>query len=396
MPVKLLLVSRTGSHNLDLSYGGSIRTTMLLTHLAKHSELHVHVAPARASGDLLGDLRRLGATPVEMPVPLQAGPVAMKIRRILSGQVARKCLFDATHLQGRDLLRRLEEQVQPDVIWFPNVDDLWVFGPPTTAKCFVDFADIHFVQCNTFAALAGPVARVLSRYDLTTLERRERQVASEADLRVLCSPDDQAILGCKPSHVIPNGYPFPAQELPDSLEGSRDVMFIGRLDYAPNSDAVQYLCHEIWPAVHERFPGSTLHIVGKYGSQRIAAAGNVTGVKVHGFVADARPLWSKTRVLVAPIRAGSGTRLKIVEAWARGRAVVSTSKGAEGLNATDGKHILLADDTAAFVESVCKLLGDDSLAQILAGQAFEYGRRNFSWQSAEKQSANLVKMLSEM
>lgn len=161
------------------------------------------------------------------------------------------------------------------------------------------------------------------------------------------------------------------------------ILFCGSLDWYPNLDALDYLLEEIMPLLIERLPGIKLRIVGKGPppslQKRLAGRVNVEFV---GEVSDVRPYLAKAPAVVVPLRIGGGSRIKILEALAMGKAVVSTSIGAEGLAVSDGVHILLADTPAEFVSRVVELLTSHHLRQRLG----ENGRRlvvdRYSWDRA--------------
>jgi glycosyltransferase involved in cell wall biosynthesis len=138
------------------------------------------------------------------------------------------------------------------------------------------------------------------------------------------------------------------------------VMFTGTMDFEPNIDGVDYFCREIWPRVAKAVPNAKFRIVGKNPVAAVRRLACET-VEVTGTVPSVADHLNQAWVLVVPLRMGGGTRLKIYEAMAAGRAVVSTSVGAEGLDVRNGKNIILADDPQAFAQSVAALLRDPEL-----------------------------------
>jgi glycosyltransferase involved in cell wall biosynthesis len=130
------------------------------------------------------------------------------------------------------------------------------------------------------------------------------------------------------------------------------------MDWLPNEDAMTYFCRDILPLVRAEEPGTTLSIVGRAPTPAVSALAADPGIVVTGRVADIRPHVADASVYIVPLRIGGGTRLKLFEAMAMGRAVVSTTVGAEGLPVTDGRHLMLADTPAAFARTVVGLLRD--------------------------------------
>ncbi len=193
--------------------------------------------------------------------------------------------------------------------------------------------------------------------------------ASEDDARAVCRIAPAARV-----EVYPNALPW--VETPHLTEFPR-VVFSGNFEYHPNIDAVAFLVREIWPQVRRAYPDLGLRLVGRGDRfiRHLLPPGSVeqTGIEVTGPVEDARPEIAQARVVVAPLRAGSGTRVKILEAWAAARCVVATPLAAEGLAAEDGVNISLASGASAFAAQVVRLLGDSAARERIA----TYGRRTF-------------------
>jgi glycosyltransferase involved in cell wall biosynthesis len=149
----------------------------------------------------------------------------------------------------------------------------------------------------------------------------------------------------------------------------------------PNVDGVVYFLREIWPRIVAARPDARFVVVGADPAPTIRAHAG-PGVTIVGPVDDLRPYLAAAAVVVVPLRLGSGTRLKILEAWAMGRPVVSTALGAEGLEAVSGRHLLIADDAAGFASAVVRVLSEPELGDALgrAGRALVTER--YSWHRA--------------
>jgi sugar transferase (PEP-CTERM/EpsH1 system associated) len=202
-----------------------------------------------------------------------------------------------------------------------------------------------------YAAREGRLRRV---EEVEACRRADRVVAvSTSDREILRT----AIPGLRVD-VVPNGVDldhFVPSNAPES--GRRpSALFVGKMDYRPNVDAVCWFCREVLPLVKRRVPGFTFTICGGHPSRSVLELAQVEGVRVTGHVPDTRVYLDDAAVSVVPLRAGSGTRLKMLEAMAMGRPVVSTPIGAEGLDVVSGEHFAEAVSPREFASSVVALL----------------------------------------
>ncbi|MFL6127518.1 MAG: glycosyltransferase family 4 protein [Mycobacteriales bacterium] len=192
--------------------------------------------------------------------------------------------------------------------------------------------------------------------------------------------------------VVPNGVdpdhfrPGEAPVRPDTL------VFTGVLSYRPNYDAARYFIDEILPRVRTSRPGVELTVVG-YGEPKDLAALAAPGVTVTGWVDDVRPHLAEAAAVVVPIRMGSGTRLKVVEALSMRKPMVSTSVGCEGIDVEPGRHLLVADDPDRFAAAVCTVLADPALGERLGRAGRQLVVDNYSWQRSGRLLAELYREL---
>lgn len=206
--------------------------------------------------------------------------------------------------------------------------------------------------------------KYLSYLQLPALWWAERRAMRLAERTFVCSATDRdyirRTMRMNGVSVIPNavekGNVAPLPPAPTAL-------FLGSLIYPPNRNAAVYLMQEIWPRVRRRVADATLTIAGQSPESVPGHDDPPAGVEFSGFVEDLDPLYTATRVVCAPIFAGGGTRIKIVEAAAHGRPVVATTLGAEGLELEDGREILLRDDPDSFATAVAELMQDDERAR---------------------------------
>jgi len=156
------------------------------------------------------------------------------------------------------------------------------------------------------------------------------------------------------------------------------------MEYHPNVDAVRFFRHEIWPLLRDRHPSLVWRLVGKNPNAVSQFTDGDSRIEVIGPVPDAVGEIARSRIAVVPLRAGSGTRLKILEAWAAGLPVISTTLGAEGLPARHEEHLLLADTPEKFVLDVTRLLSCPELCETLGAAGRFLLEKEFTWESAWK------------
>ena len=207
--------------------------------------------------------------------------------------------------------------------------------------------------------------------------RLEREWLPRFDTLLVASDEDRGRVNHPSVCVYPNALP----EIPLPQEREEDcIVFSGNLEYHPNVEAVRWFRANVWPHVQRaewRLVGRNEHAIERMirGDSRIRTVGPVD---------DAITELARAKICVVPLLSGSGTRFKILEAWAAARAVVSTSIGAEGLGARHGEHLLIADDPASFASAINQLLADAALRKGLGESGRAWYLKNFTWRVAWK------------
>ncbi|HEV8657048.1 MAG TPA: glycosyltransferase [Thermoanaerobaculia bacterium] len=241
----------------------------------------------------------------------------------------------------------------------------------------------------------SPWRRALLGIESSKMRRREADACRRADLTLAVSETDGAVLheiapaakiaavptGVDTSYFTPNGGP----------SSDHALVFTGSLDWFPNEDAILYFLEEMFPAIRESVKDVTLTVVGRNPSAKLTAAMQATdGARLTGTVDDVRPYVHDGAVFVVPLRIGSGTRLKIFEALAMGKAVVSTSIGAEGLGLEHGTHFLQADTPRDFASAVISLLRDPARRDGLGHAARSLVETHYSWPQVSRRFEELL------
>lgn len=226
--------------------------------------------------------------------------------------------------------------------------------------------------------------RRMLRFEDDTMQRFDGVLAvSDADRDTFARLYPEAAK--KPTWVIRTGvdtdYFVPAAASSTSSTSSPEshLVFTGSMDWLPNEDAMTYFCKDILPLIREQVPGVTFSIVGRAPTPAVRALADGNRIEVTGTVEDVRPFMDKAAVYVVPLRIGGGTRLKIFEAMSMGKAVVSTTVGAEGLPVTDGADALIADGPQAFADAVVSLLHDPAQRQRLETAARALVVQHYDW-----------------
>lgn len=235
-----------------------------------------------------------------------------------------------------------------------------------SAALVVDSVDVHFARFDAGAAV-GAVSSRLAR----SVRRAEIAVYRAADAVIVVSAEDERILraepGMPPLVVVPNCVTLRPRA---SQPRADEVLFVGHFHHAPNLDGLQWFVRDVWPRVRARHPQAQLTVVGSYASADVHALGRTPGVHVEGYVPDLTPFADRAAVAIAPLRYGAGMKGKVTNAMAAGLPVVTTSIGAQGLDAIHERHLMIADTAEDFADALSALFADPerALAIGLAGQ----------------------------
>lgn len=230
---------------------------------------------------------------------------------------------------------------------------------------------------------ANPLRKCLYWTQQRAFERYERLTNPQFDIVTCASEIDrqtfQRTNAAGRFEIIPNGVDVEDYQPAYDSEEDAHLIYIGSMDWYPNEDAVAFFADEVLPKIHEKLPDVQFSAVGGNPSPRLQKLAARSQILVTGRVPEIKPYFARATVFVVPLRIGSGTRLKILEALAMGKAVVSTTVGAEGLNLVDGEEILIADEPIAFAEAVLRLLTDASLRRKIGENGRARVERDYDW-----------------
>jgi glycosyltransferase involved in cell wall biosynthesis len=234
-----------------------------------------------------------------------------------------------------------------------------------TAPVAFDLDDVeHVAMRRRLLARGVPPDKRLKLLQLGALLRAQRRALSLARVTLVCSEPDRLLLerrfGASSVRVLPNSVPIPVSVAPPAMP--HNLLFVGSFEYAPNVVAAEFLVAEVWPLVLRAVPDARLRIVGHRADRIARHATPPPGVEFTGFVPYLAAEYERAAVVCCPIHTGSGTRVKIIEAAAHARAVVSTPLGAEGLDFRDGTEIRIAQGAPELAAACIELLAQPALA----------------------------------
>ncbi|HWO27807.1 MAG TPA: glycosyltransferase family 4 protein [Candidatus Acidoferrum sp.] len=367
--------------------GGKIRSYNILRQLARQHSITFFSFYAAHNPDVHAELKhlfdRVVTMPLRIPAPKSFAEMCDYAIRLFSSEpygITKYCRPEV-----RRGLRTLLEQENYDVILCDFMAAAGVI-PWDWATPKVLFT--HNVEATIwrrhFEVASNVIWKAISWQEWRKMEAAERRYLRLADRVLAVSETDRdafaTFLDLEKLTVIPTGVdveyfqPLPGEETANSL------VFTGSMDWLPNEDAIFYFADAILPLIREHSPEVFLDVVGRNPSRKLQAlAESEKRIRLTGWVDDIRPFVGQGSVCIVPLRIGGGTRLKIFEAMAMGKAVVSTSVGAEGLAVRSGENIVLADAPNDFAQAVISLLRDRGRRQQLGAAARTLVQEHYSW-----------------
>ncbi len=289
-----------------------------------------------------------------------------------------------------EVMRRLSRQafdvcVADFLAAVPNVP----LGGPVPVVLFEHNVE-HLIWKRLALVEQRLLRRALLEVEWRKMRRFEATACTGAQLTLAVSQADRVVLDAlvpaagPRMGVVPTGVDTSYFRANGVHPVASELVFTGSMDWYPNEDAVLHFLDDILPRVRAAAPTTTLSVVGRSPSARLRAAVEAAGGHVSGTVPDVRPYIGKASVFVVPLRVGGGTRLKIFEALAMGKAVVSTSVGAEGLPIEPGVHYVQANEAQPFADAVISLLGDPNRRRALGEAGRQLVEERYSWVQAAR------------
>jgi glycosyltransferase involved in cell wall biosynthesis len=381
-----------------LAGGGALRSASLLHYLARTREVDVIVF--RQPGDADPAAQRPGAAPWGLP-PVRLADLARRVTVIDLPHHSRRPLArawrNASRLARRALPlvdrfagfgRQIDEATAGRRYGIGIVEHSWCapYWENISKVCERTALDLHNIESVLHARCAelerGAAAFAHRAFREMSLDLEREWLPRYTWVLAVSEADAGAARATAPSArvlVYPNAIPA----VPPPSRAEEDVIvFTGNMEYHPNVSAVRFFRREIWPLLRQRWPELVWRLVGKNPGAVAKYTDGDSRIQALGPVDDAVGELARARLAVVPLLAGSGARFKILEAWAAATAVVSTTLGAEGLDARDGEHLLLADSAPAFAEAVSKLLASPQDRQRLGMAGRRLLEKRYTWDAA--------------
>lgn len=321
-----------------------------------------------------------------LPVPQASSRLRLlwdHLRSVLTGRVF--TVYKHESPSFRDRLSRSLESGAFDLVHLDSLD-LSAYLPLLRQATVV--CGHHNVESQLLRKRAGEergaVRRWYVRHQARLQEEEERRWCGRVAMNVLVSEADRELLrrvvpGAR-AEVVPNGVDtsfFTTAAQQSTVEG---LVFVGGSGWFPNRQGMEFFGREILPRIRGRVDGVPVKWVGRTSEEERVRHASLYGVELTGYVEDIRPYVRRAACYIVPLRVGGGTRLKILDAWAMGKAVVSTSIGCEGLAAVDGENVIIRDTAEGFAEAVIEVLRDPDLRRRLGSNARATVEREYSWE----------------
>ncbi len=383
---------------LPLDKGGKLRTWHVMRHLAsRHDITYLSFSdPAQTAGEREGMravCANLRTIPRTDPAKGTAGFYLDAARYVIDRVPYAVAKYRSTAF--KNALRQLLDERRFDAIvcdFLPPVVNL-----PERLPC-PSILFTHNVEAEIWRRHAdnarGPIARTLLAQQWRRMLRFEREALARFDLVLAVSEADGQTFerlypGAlkTPAHVVQTGVdttyfapvPAPADATKADAPRRAHLVFTGSMDWLPNEDGMLYFVRDILPRIREAEPEATLSIIGRTPTPAVKRLADEAGIEVTGRVDDVRPHIAAGAVYIVPLRIGGGTRLKIFEAMAMGKAVVSTTVGAEGLPVTSGRDVVIADEPAHFAQAVVDMIRDVPARRRIEKEARRLVMERYDW-----------------
>lgn len=386
---------------LPLDSGGKIKSYHTLKALAAENEVHL-LSYVRAEDEPHHIQALQGICESVNVIPLSRN----KLTQFFS--IASSMVFEESFIISRDFTSGMQNafynlinQINPDVV---HIDHLQMAQFPDFHNSYKTVLDHHNVESAIIKRVADTTdslkMKLGAKLEWPKLQRYELATCRHCDMVLTVSEEDKTTLqkldptACN-IYSVPIGvdteYFHHIKREPDS----KSILSIGTMYWPPNIDSMLYFCSDILPLIKKDTPECTLIIAGQRPVPAIQALASDSSIRVTGYVDDVCEIARDCGVFIVPLRSGSGVRVKILNAMAMGLPIVATSIGAEGLEITNGEHLLIADKPSDFAQAVMSVLNDASFANQLGQNARQLVCEKYSWETIGKHLLSIYGRLEQ-
>jgi glycosyltransferase involved in cell wall biosynthesis len=365
-------------------FGGAIRMYHLIREAARAHEVAILSLAGPGDDPALSE-RELGPT-IAVPVPWTGRQPPSAAKRL--GQL--RSLFSLRSAQYRQMVQPALQAALDRLLRERPVDlvqlEFSLTGLYRLPRGIPTVLDVHNVEHDLVRQVArrgSPARRWFNAVEWRKLRRDELEAWRRASACLATSAADGRTIESatgRPAVIIPNGIdPDRLPRSPLALGRPERLLFVGTLRYWPNAEGVRFFVIQVLPCLRDRIPGIEFVVAGADPSPDLVELAREPGVRLVGRVPDTRPWLEQAGVVVVPLLSGSGTRLKVLEAFAAGRPVVSTRLGAAGLGVEDGVHLLLADSPEEMAAAIARLVQSPELRERLVENAWRLVDERYRW-----------------
>jgi glycosyltransferase involved in cell wall biosynthesis len=376
---------------LPVDTGGRIRSYNIMRHLAARNELtFLSYYPGERDEAYERELAERFPRAVSFPAGAPEGKLGLAMHyltRLPSSAPYAVAKFTAPSVKRA--LMDIVQREQPDVAVCDFLAASLNFPDPLPLPSVLFQHNVESALWNRQATHErNPVKKAVFSIEAAKMRRYEPATVARFPHVVAVSENDRSLMSpmTDPSRitVVPTGVDTAAYRTDAAVgQDKPTVMFLGSMDWPANIDGVELFCEQVWPQVIAAVPEARFQVVGRNPSPRTQKLAS-DSVEIVGGVKSVMPYLQDAAVFVVPLRIGGGTRLKIYEAMAAQRAIVSTSIGAEGLDYRDGTDIVIADEPGAFADQVIRLLRDRE-ARVKLGRGAGETAARFDWEAVSKE-----------
>jgi sugar transferase (PEP-CTERM/EpsH1 system associated) len=379
--------------------GGKIRTLNIFRRLAERVEIHaVSLAHPQRDAEAIAEMRRTfhSYTAVQWQETRKFTPGFYA--EFLRSRFGRLPYFLAKYAlpEFRRAVEELAARERVDLVLCDFLQSAVALqGSALRPRVIFEHNVEYMIRKRHWETEEHPLRKWLLAAEWKKAREAEAAICREFDHVITVSEEDERQIreefGATRVSALPTGVDVEYFTPQDAPQRAGNLVFVGSMDWQPNEDGIFWFVREVYPKIREGAPHSSLTVVGRNPSERIRKlADQNDSIEITGTVPDVRPYLARAEAVVVPLRIGGGTRIKIFEAMAMERAVVSTTLGAEGLPVQKGQEILLGDSPATFADAVVQLLAQPEAREALVRAGRARVIRDHTWESVARRMEEIL------